>query len=178
MLFRSVGKTRFMAKLGEDLAQISRTSAERLEEREKRFPSSRPLFTRIIAISYSAFDHFKRPKQDASSSYVYCGIRNEKGGLSSNSLIIAYKKNLSRIKDRDFQHYWEQYMKTILGDSAEKLAINLEEEIELQNSDENEGAISLLSSGQSILIEFSMPSEITSSNLSNRSATNTCSLTS
>ena len=72
----AVGKTRFLAKLGEDLAQISRTSAERLAEREERFPSRRPLFTWIIAISYSAFDRFKRPPADASSSYVYCGKRS------------------------------------------------------------------------------------------------------
>ncbi|MGV3581648.1 MAG: AAA family ATPase [Methylophilus sp.] len=148
----AVGKTRFMAKLGEDLAQISRTSAERLEEREKRFPAGRPLFTRIIAISYSAFDRFKRPPQDASSSYVYCGIRNEKGGLSRTSLIDTYHKNLTRIRERGLQSDWIEYMRTILGDLGENLANTLEEEISLPNSDEE--ALSLLSSGQSILCHF------------------------
>ena len=73
----AVGKTRYLASLGADLAQIARSSAERLETREDRFPGGRPLFTRIIAISYSAFDRFKRPSRDSSSSYVYCGIRND-----------------------------------------------------------------------------------------------------
>ncbi|UUZ67920.1 AAA family ATPase [Polaromonas sp. P2-4] len=148
----AVGKTRFLAKLGEDLAQISRTSAERLAEREGRFPGGRPLFTRIIAISYSAFDRFKRPPADASSSYVYCGIRNDKGGLSRNSLIEAYRKNQSRIRERGLQSDWTGHMKTILGDLSENLTASLEEEI--SGSTQEDRALSLLSSGQSILCHF------------------------
>lgn len=148
----AVGKTRFLAKLGEDLAQISRTSAERLMERENRFPQGRPLFTRIIASSYSAFDRFKRPPQDASSSYVYCGIRNDKGGLSRNSLIDAYRKNQMRIRERNLQAEWTWYMRTILGDLGESLAASLEEEISAPVPDDQ--ALSLLSSGQSILCHF------------------------
>lgn len=148
----AVGKTRFLAKLGEDLAQISRTSAERLAEREGRFRGGRPLFTRIIAISYSAFDRFKRPPADASSSYVYCGIRNDKGGLSRISLVEAYRKNLSRIRERDLQSGWTKHMKTILGDLSGALTASLEEEISGSNQDDR--ALSLLSSGQSILCHF------------------------
>jgi len=148
----AVGKTRFLARLGEDLAQISRTSAERLAEREGRFPGGRPLFTRIIAISYSAFDRFKRPPADASSSYVYCGIRNDKGGLSRNSLIEAYRKNQSRIRERGLQSDWTGHMKTILGDLSDSLTASLEEEI--SGSTQEDRALSLLSSGQSILCHF------------------------
>jgi len=148
----AVGKTRFLARLGEDLAQISRTSAERLAEREERFPAGRPLFTRIIAISYSAFDRFKRPPADASSSYVYCGIRNDKGGLSRSALIEAYRKNQKRIRDRGLQSEWTEYMKTILGDLSEGLTESLKEEI--SDSKQDDQALSLLSSGQSILCHF------------------------
>ncbi|MFZ2156844.1 MAG: AAA family ATPase, partial [Bradyrhizobium sp.] len=148
----AVGKTRFLAQLGEDLAQISRTSAERLAEREGRFPDGRPLFTRIIAISYSAFDRFKRPPADASSSYVYCGIRNDKGGLSRNSLIEAYRKNQGRIRERGLQSEWTGHMKTILGDLSASLTASLEEEISGPIQDDR--ALSLLSSGQSILCHF------------------------
>lgn len=148
----AVGKTMFLAQLGEDLAQISRTSAERLAEREGRFPGGRPLFTRIIAISYSAFDRFKRPPADASSSYVYCGIRNDKGGLSRNSLIEAYQKNQSRIRERGLQSDWTGHMRTILGDLSENLTASLTEEISGPTQDHR--ALSLLSSGQAILCHF------------------------
>lgn len=147
----AVGKTRFLAGLGADLAQISRASAERLVEREERFPEGRPLFTRIIAISYSAFDRFKRPPSDSSSSYVYCGIRNEKGALSRAYLVETYLQNQKRIRDRGVESDWTEYMQIILGDLSEQLTTNLQEEI---NSKSDEKALSLLSSGQSILAHF------------------------
>lgn len=148
----AVGKTRFLASLGADLAQISRSSAERLAEREERFPDGRPLFTRIIAISYSAFDRFKRPPPDASSSYVYCGIRSDKGGLSRTSLIETYRRNQARIRERGLQADWTGHMRTILGDLSESLTANLQAEIAKAATDEK--ALSLLSSGQSILAHF------------------------
>ena len=148
----AVGKTRFLASLGADLAQISRTSAEKLAEREERFSGGRPLFTRIIAISYSAFDRFKRPAQDSSSSYVYCGIRNDKGGLSRTSLVETYRRNQKRIREREAQADWTGYMQTILGDVSAHLSASLEAEINSPAKDDT--ALSLLSSGQSILAHF------------------------
>lgn len=148
----AVGKTRFLASLGADLAQISRTSAKKLAEREKRFPGGRPLFTRIIAISYSAFDRFKRPPPDSSSSYVYCGIRNDKGGLSRASLVETYRRNQERIRDRGKQTNWTEYMQAILSDLSEQLTDSLKAEI--TNAATKDEALSLLSSGQSILAHF------------------------
>ncbi|KPZ11837.1 AAA family ATPase [Pseudomonas syringae] len=147
----AVGKTRFLASLGADLAQISRTSAEKLNEREERFPSGRPLFTRIIAISYSAFDRFKRPPSDSSSSYVYCGIRSDKGGLSRAYLNDTYRRNQTRIRELGLQEDWIEYAQTILGDLSEQLMTNLKAEIDSSIDDQ---ALSLLSSGQSILAHF------------------------
>ncbi|NMZ70689.1 AAA domain-containing protein, putative AbiEii toxin, Type IV TA system [Pseudomonas peli] len=150
----AVGKTRFLASLGADLAQISRTSAEKLIEREERFPDGRPLFTRIIAISYSAFDRFKRPLPDSSSSYVYCGIRNDKGGLSRAYLNETYRRNQERIRERGLQDDWIEYAQTILGDLSEQLMSNLKAEIDSPTTTTDDQALSLLSSGQSILAHF------------------------
>jgi ABC-type uncharacterized transport system ATPase component len=148
----AVGKTRYLASLGSDLAQIARSSAQTLQTREERFPSGRPLFTRIIAISYSAFDRFKRPVRDSSSSYVYCGIRNDRGALSRSALIKNYRLNQERIRDRGAQSTWTRHMRTILGDLSEQLTTSLEEEI--SSAAINDKALSLLSSGQSILAHF------------------------
>ena len=148
----AVGKTRYLASLGSDLAQIVRSSADRLKTREDRFPGGRPLFTRIIAISYSAFDRFKRPPSDSSSSYVYCGIRSDRGVLSQRALISNYRLNHGRIRERDLQSAWVQHMRTILGDRSENLTSTLEQEID--NAPTNKDALSLLSSGESILVHF------------------------
>lgn len=148
----AVGKTRFLAKLGEDLAQTSRTSAERLAEREQRFPNGRPLFTRIVTISYSAFDRFKRPPPHNASSYVYCGIRNEKGNPSRAALVEAYRNNQQRIRDLGRQDDWADYMQTILGDQSDDLSRSLKAEISSENREDE--VLSLLSSGQAILCHF------------------------
>ena len=39
----------------------------------------RPSFDKVISVSYSAFDPFKKLKgQNSLNSYVYCGIQSEK----------------------------------------------------------------------------------------------------
>lgn len=148
----AVGKTRFLAKLGENLVQTSRTSAEKITERELRFPNGRPLFARLLAISYSAFDKFKRPAPNNSSSYIYCGIRNEKGGLSRTYLQEAYRSNQQRIRDLGREDDWSKYMQIILGDQSHELEKSLQEEIGNQSSEDD--GLSALSSGQAILCHF------------------------
>jgi len=148
----AVGKTRFLASLAEDLAQISRTSEARIKKKESRFPDGRPLYTRVIAISYSAFDRFKRPSLDSAASYIYCGIRNDKGSLSLSALNTTYRKNLSRIRDHGLEETWVKYMSAILGDLSNDIISTLKNEVysHLPESD----ALSLLSSGQSILVHL------------------------
>lgn len=149
----AVGKTRFLASLAGDLAQISRASAEAVSDRDQRFPKGRPLFTRIVAISYSAFDRFKRPEHDNSSSYVYCGIRNSKGGLSRASLTKTYLDNQARIREQQNEGQWVDSMRSILDDLDEELAADLTAEIN-DSSRRAVAGLSLLSSGQSILAHF------------------------
>jgi hypothetical protein len=148
----AVGKTRFLANLGADLSQIAEVSATSAAKRESRFPGGRPLFTRIIAISYGAFDRFKRPRKETTSSYVYCGIRNDRGNLSQSSLIEAYRKNQQRIRERGIESEWTDYVQRILGDSSESMTASLEKEI--ADPADNDQGLSLLSSGQSILCHF------------------------
>jgi predicted ATPase len=150
----AVGKTRFLAQLSEDLVQLRQSSGKALEERDSRFPDGRPIFTRVIAISYSAFDRFKRPPATSASSYVYCGIRNDRGGLSRKSLIEVYRKNQARIRQHGRESDWLLRMQAILGDHSQVLASALENEIEAEDSNTSDGPLSLLSSGQSILCHF------------------------
>jgi predicted ATPase len=147
----AVGKTQFLSNLAKDLAQIGRTSNERQKEREERFARNRPLFTRVIAVSYSAFDKFVRPKS-AAASYVYCGIRSEGGGLTQSHLFDAYKVNQRRIKESARTAEWSQYIRQILRESSEFPILDFTgDEVDLAT----DGAeLSQLSSGQAILIHF------------------------
>ncbi len=152
----AVGKTQLMGSLAKDLVQVGRVSQKAVHDSNERFEGSRPLFNRVITISYSAFDKFIRPK-DPHVSYVYCGIRNDKGGLSRKSLIENYKKNLLRINQLDRARVWISSMSKILDNTSKEFITKLNNEIESHSEigSENESdTLSLLSSGQSILAHF------------------------
>jgi energy-coupling factor transporter ATP-binding protein EcfA2 len=148
----AVGKTRFLANLAIDLTQISRTSTKAINRREERFPYGRPLFTRVLAVSYSAFDRFRRPAPEKTMSYMYCGIRSEQGSLSRTSLVNSYKRNQIRIHQLERQSEWARHVKTILGDLSEDVFERLS--VELEETSEGQEPLSLLSSGQAMLCHF------------------------
>lgn len=148
----AVGKTHLMGALAKDLVQINRVSQKTVTEKINRFKGRRPIFDRVITISYSAFDKFMRPK-NPHASYIYCGIRDEKGGLSKTSLINNYKDNLRKIKEQSREYIWVKYMSAILDVQNEIFKIKLLQEIEHVDSTEDD-SLSFLSSGQSILTHF------------------------
>lgn len=149
----AVGKTRFLAQLSADLAQVRQVSAETFEERKTRFPAEPPLFTRVLAVSYSAFDRFRRPSlRDESSSYVYCGIRDEKGRLSQTGLQRTFRANKGRVRELDRDYEWISHITKILGEKSGLRESDLREEI---NADiEESRLLAQLSAGQAILCHF------------------------
>ncbi|QXQ06844.1 ATP-binding protein [Sphingosinicellaceae bacterium] len=149
----AVGKTRFLAQLSADLAQVRKVSANTFDERKARFPSDQPLFTRVLAVSYSAFDRFRRPSlRDESSSYVYCGIRDEKGNLSQTGLQRTFRANKSRVRELNRDHDWIGHIATILGETSELSEAELRDEIDADLEDSH--LLARLSSGQAILCHF------------------------
>jgi len=148
----AVGKTHLMGALAKDLVQVGRVSQKTIDDKNKRFHGKRPIFNRVITISYSAFDKFIRPKNPL-ASYVYCGIRDENGGLSKSSLIRNYKANLNKIKEHDRVDLWVDYMAEILDELGDDFKNSLLKEIDNIEEADSE-SLSLLSSGQSILAHF------------------------
>jgi len=148
----ATGKTQFLSRLAKDLVQVWQTSSEKHNDVSKLFNRQKPLFSRVITISYSAFDKFTIPKSEH-ISYVYCGIRNKDGKLSGKSLKETYLNNLMRIKEHDRTDIWLKCMQDILDNHSKEYSNSLLKEI---NSDfnNNEDSLSLLSSGQAILANF------------------------
>ncbi|EFE6984505.1 AAA family ATPase, partial [Escherichia coli] len=105
----------------------------------------------VITVSYSAFDRFIRPK-NPQASYVYCGIRNDKGSLSKSSLIENYISNHSKITELGRTDEWFSFMSEILDNTSEEFIAHLESKV--GSSEDNSDPLSLLSSGQSILVHF------------------------
>lgn len=147
----AVGKTVFLANLAADLAQIDRVSEHRLTERRERFPGEPPLFARVIAISYSAFDQFRRPDQTPYSSYIYAGIRDENGRIAQRTLLKSFNQNRRRIKEHGREQHWINHILKILGESHGVDERRLFDEIRSEDSTQ---LLDELSSGQAILCHF------------------------
>lgn len=147
----AVGKTVFLSELATDLAQVDRISEERLTRKLERFPEEQPLFARVIAISYSAFDRFRRPQSTPHSSYIYCGIRDERGAISASALNKSYNQNRKRIREHGRELKWVRYISKILGDAEGLNQTRLNAEI---TEVDGAGFLDGLSSGQAILCHF------------------------
>lgn len=141
-----------MGALAKDLVQIGRKSKKTLDSRDEKFIGNRPIFNKVITVSYSAFDKFIRPTKPQ-RSYNYCGIRDERGGISLKLLAESYKDNLIRIKELDREYEWIEYMKQILDTRDSLFESFLEEQINNNDFSKND-PLSFLSSGQSILAHF------------------------
>lgn len=136
------GKTEVLASLANSLSGISSSADERI----RMFGEKRPSFDRVISISFSAFDKFR--KRTASNhyesiSYIYCGIQSEKGALSLNDLHSNLYSSLQTIKEKGRIESWKKVMSELI----EKEHIELIEKI----ANDPNGDIHL-SSGQHILI--------------------------
>ncbi|MDH2540482.1 AAA family ATPase [Acinetobacter baumannii] len=148
----AVGKTQLMGALAQDLVQVGRKSKKSLDSRDERFIGERPIFNKIITVSYSAFDKFIRPSKPQ-RSYAYCGIRNKNGNISIKFLMENYKQNLKIIKESNREYLWISYMMQILDNYNPSFENFLQDEMEVDKFSEND-PLSSLSSGQSILAHF------------------------
>lgn len=143
-----VGKTQLLAKLARDLATTQRVSKETNDQVELAFNPSRPLFSRVIALSFSAFDRFQRPEPKEFFSYIYCGVRDDSGGLSRKALEARHLQYLKRIQDLSREIEWEQHIAEVMGVPAKMVSI------ESTIKELEQGLMPSMSSGQSILTYF------------------------
>ncbi|MBL0086788.1 MAG: AAA family ATPase [Ideonella sp.] len=143
-----VGKTQFLAKLARDLATPKRMSKETVDQIEAAFDPTRPLFSRVVALSFSAFDRFQRPEPKEFFSYIYCGVRDDSGGLSRTALEARHLQYLKRIKEQDRGYLWDEHVANVMGVSVG--AVSLKRTIQ----ELEEGKTLSMSSGQSILTYF------------------------
>lgn len=141
------GKTQFLAQFALDLSGQTRKLLK-----ENVFIPSRPLFSKVITVSYSIFDKFPRPQRDKSFSYKYCGLKSENGSLlSSKKIIENYEQSVNVILKENRNVRWFNVMKEIIGeDLADYYYDEIFENNNYQIVDNN--TTKILSSGQSFLM--------------------------
>lgn len=108
------GKTQILSQLANSLSGI--TDVE--EDRHARFIGKRPPVDKVISISYSAFDSFKkRPLGETSyftNSYAYCGIQSENGTLSIEQLNQKFEESFRLLREKGREDAWHSIMSEVM----------------------------------------------------------------
>lgn len=116
-----VGKTQILSNLAESLSGLTAN----ITEKEESFKGKRHPVDKVISISYSAFDEFRKRATEKNNymdnSYAYCGIQSEHGTLSLQELKHNFVQALEDIKERGRLEAW----KTIMQELIEKEHVNL-----------------------------------------------------
>lgn len=140
------GKTQLLTNLPESLSKGD----------PDVFLKNIPNFSKVIAISYSAFDNFKPPKNTAHFNYVYCGLRNKEGReLSKSAITLAFYRNWEKIIRHDRVWKWRTVLKTFIDEEVvdELISKNGDGEYVVVNEKYHKTR-EKLSSGQSILLSI------------------------
>lgn len=139
------GKTQLVTTLPLDISN----------KNDANFLPKTPLFSKVIAVSYSSFDRFEIPKKTAEFNYIYCGLKDENGKrLEEDELIIRFQKSYDKIIEQSRTEIFAQTIQNFIEIDLVKTFISYR--IERHEYVIDYGAfvktIKILSSGQSILL--------------------------
>ncbi|MBE7691189.1 AbiJ-related protein [Tenacibaculum piscium] len=146
------GKTQLITNLPVDIS----------ESKAGSFKPDKPIFSKIIAISYSIFDSFKKPDKKNNFNYVFCGLLNDDKTLPSkvekNTNFIEACKIITHHKRIDkWKNILENFIdKDILNDifSINVLQSYSDDDNFIINEIKFINILDKLSSGQSIMLEI------------------------
>ena len=86
------GKTQLVTTLPLDISK----------RKDSKFTPKTPLFSKVIAVSYSSFDRFETPKITAEFNYIYCGLKDENSKrLDDDELILRFQKSYEKISEQE-----------------------------------------------------------------------------
>lgn len=138
------GKTQLISSLPFDISKKD----------DNKFMPRTPLFSKVISVSYSAFDSFEIPKKSATFNYLYCGLKDEDGErLSERKQIARFHVAWKRIKALERMYQWFRILENFLDTEILDLFIITDDDGQPDVSREGfTKARKMLSSGQSILL--------------------------
>lgn len=147
------GKTQLITSLPLDIS----------ESKVNAFKPHKPIFSKIIAVSYSVFDSFQKPNENIDFNYVFCGLLNDDKTLPSKT-----DKNQKLIEDCDKIIYhkrvekWKDVLSKFIDEDVLEDAFIINEFVYGYGDDEGIEIninnliqiVDRLSSGQSIMLEI------------------------
>ncbi|MDC5417195.1 AAA family ATPase [Acinetobacter baumannii] len=143
-----VGKTQLVSKLPVDIAK-SNTDL---------FSPKIPIFSKVIAVSYSVFDKFIIPENSSKINYVYCGLRqknNQKESiLSESELNNRFFSSIQKVQRSKRFQSWCEICESFFSKDFVGSWIEWDKEVfeDRLNIVEFNKALKTFSSGQAIFI--------------------------
>lgn len=137
------GKTQLMTSLPIDI----------YKKADENFTPKTPMFSKVIAVSYSAFDTFEIPKKTATFNYLYCGLKDENGErMTDRALLLRFHNTWKKIKKQERMSQWVKILSNFLDkEIIDEFIILKKHEFEV-SLDGFTRTRKMLSSGQSILL--------------------------
>lgn len=139
------GKTQLITSLPIDL----------YKKNDEQFTPKAPLFSKVIAVSYSAFDSFEIPKKTTSFNYLYCGLIDENGDrITDRSLVLRFHNSWKKIKSVGRMEKWVKILDNFIEEELINQFIKYNEskfeyEVDLNGFRKTR---KIFSSGQSIIL--------------------------
>src|SRR5574344_543954 len=140
-----VGKTTLLRKLPVDLCR----------RKSNKFNGKLPLFSKIIAVSFSPFDIFNELKPLPWFNYVYCGLMSNNNKIMSiEELCNKLKKQFEQINKHSLGNDWKEVMSELFNND-EILAVSTVDEDNMKvnlNDNITTEFLKSLSSGQRYML--------------------------
>lgn len=141
-----VGKTQLLTTLPHDIAN----------ENSGRLTPNKPMYSKVIAVSYSTFDNFDIPKKTSEFNYVYCGLRDDSGNITKEQdQLQKFHNTWKKIEQLGRLEKWKKVISNILDEKLINYFIkpspNNENELYFDKNGFKKARESL-SSGQSIVL--------------------------
>lgn len=137
------GKTQFMTSLPLDISR----------KRHENFSPKSPSFSKVIAVSYSAFDSFDIPKKTSSFNYVYCGLRDQAGErITDKGLVLRFHSSRKKLEEQERMSTWVELLNNFIESDIIDLFIKKKRRTYIFDYNGFTATRKLLSSGQSIIL--------------------------
>ena len=134
------GKTQLITSLPIDISKKNNNA----------FTPKSPLFSKVITVSYSAFDSFDIPKNTADFNYTYCGLKDSKGELySTKGLKLRFHSSWKKIASNNRFDKWLNLLPFFLDRELINELIIEDDKVDIKGFN---SVSKKLSSGQSILL--------------------------
>lgn len=128
------------------------------QKNDNCFVPRTPMFSKVIAVSYSLFDNFEIPKKTSHFNYIYCGLLNEKKELlTPKKQVLRFHNTWKKIEKLERTNKWRKFLLNFIDEEIVNTFI-VENDENLEGSEYSvsiEGFNEIkdkLSSGQSIIL--------------------------